>query len=279
MHSPTQRQTSLLFVILAAILWSTSGLFVRLLDWPPLAIVAGRGLFASLLFAVYLRRLPRRWTRWQLLAAGGLVLTQLFYVIAVKMTTAANAIFLQFTAPIYVIVLGAWLLHERPTRVDWISTVVIFAGLILFFSDGLNPQGFTGNVLAVISGVTLALMIIAMRAQKHANPAESALLGNLCLGVFGFPFLFQAHWTPLNWTLVAYLGLIQIGLGFCFYSYGIRHVSALEATLVGTLEPILNPLWVFLVLGEKPGPLALTGALVVLAGVVFNAVASPAAET
>jgi drug/metabolite transporter (DMT)-like permease len=279
MNISINRRTSLAFLIIAALLWSTSGILIRVLDWQPAAILAGRSIFSGLLFMVYLRRFPRKWTRWQLLAASGYILTQFLYITSVKLTTVANAIFLQYTAPIYIIFLGYWLLKEKPTRADWVSMVVIFTGLLLFFGDGLSLDGLYGNILAAFSGVTMALMMIAMRAQKNANPAESILLANLFTATLGFPFVLNAHWTVLNWVIVIYLGVFQIGLGFLLYSIAIKHVPALEATLLGTMEPILSPLWVFIFLGERPGNIAFLGALIVLAGVVFNAVANPNVET
>ena len=279
MNISIDRRTSLVFLIITAILWSTSGILIRIMDWQPAAILAGRSIFSGLLFFIYLRRFPRKWTRWQLLAASGYILTQFLYVTSVKMTTVANAIFLQYTAPIYIIFLGYWLLKEKPTRADWVSMLVIFTGLLLFFGDGLSLDGFYGNILAAMSGGTMALMMIAMRAQKHANPAESILLANVFTATLGFPFVLSAHWTVLNWAIVVYLGVFQIGLSFLLYSIAIKHVPALEATLLGTLEPILSPLWVFLFLGERPGNNALLGALIVLAGVVYNALANPNVET
>jgi drug/metabolite transporter (DMT)-like permease len=278
MNITIDRRTSILFLIIAAILWSTSGIFVRLLNWQPIAILAGRSIFSGILFVLYLRRFPRKFSRWQILATLGYISTQFLYVSSVKMTTVANAIFLQYTAPIYIIFLGYWFLHEKPSRTDWISMVVIFAGLILFFSGDLSLSGFYGNILAALSGVTMALMMVAFRAQKHGNPAESVLLANLLVSTLGFPFILQQPWTVQNWLIIAFLGIFQIGLSFILYTLAIKHVPALEATLLGTLEPILSPLWVFLILGEKPGLLALLGALVVLGGVIYNAAASPSGE-
>lgn len=272
------RRKAILFLIIAAVLWSTSGIFLKTLNWQPLAVLAGRSLFSSLVFLVYLRRIPRRFTRWQWVAALSSVLTQLLYITAIQMTTAANAIFLQYTAPIYILLLGYWLLREKPSKADWVAMLVIFAGLGLFFGDRLSPGGFTGNLLAIISGVTMALMTVAMRAQKDGSPAESFLLANLLGMLLGGYFVFQQPWTIANWGTIAYLGIFQIGLAFLFYSLAIKVIPALEATLIGTLEPILNPVWVFLLLGEMPGPLALLGGVVVLGGVVISSIASARAE-
>lgn len=274
MDSLSERRKAIMFLILAATLWSTSGLLVKILDWQPMAILAGRSLFTSVVMLMYLRRLPTKWTRWKVLAAAASILTQFLFVTSTKLTTAANSIFLQYTAPIYVVLLGYWLLHEKPSRTDWASMGIIFLGLLLFFGDKLSTEGFYGNILAVLSGVTSATMIVSFRAQKDGAPAESMLIASLFMVVFGFPFVLKESWTVTNWLIIAYLGLFQIGLAFVFFTKAIKHIPALEANLVGTLEPILNPLWVFIFLGESMGSSALLGGLVVLGGVILSTVGS-----
>lgn len=274
MDSLSDRRKALLYLIFAALLWSTSGVFVKALNWQPISILAGRGLFTSVVFLLYMRRLPKRWSLWMLLAAGGSVTTQFLFVTSTKLTTAANSIFLQYTAPIYVVLLGYWLLREKPSRADWLSMGVIFLGLFLFFGDQLSPEGFYGNILAVISGVTSAVMVVAFRAQKDAHPEDSILVASMFMGLVGFPSILKESWTVTNWSIIAYLGIFQIGLAFILFTKGIKHIPALEANLVGTLEPILNPVWVFLFLGERMGKFALLGGLVVLGGVILSAVGS-----
>ena len=274
MDSLSERRKAILYLALAAILWSTSGLFVKILDWQPVSILAGRSLFASIVFLIYLRRIPTRFSRWQLLAAGMFILTQFLFVTSTKMTTAANSIFLQYTAPIYIVLLAFWFLREKPSRTDWVSMLIIFIGLTLFFADKLSTDGFYGNLLAILSGVTSAVMMVSFRAQKNGNPAESNLIAFLFTATLGFPFVLKETWTVTNWSILAFLGVFQIGLAFIFFTQGIKHIPALEANLIGTLEPVLNPIWVFLFYGESMGAFALLGGLVVLGGVVLSAIGS-----
>jgi drug/metabolite transporter (DMT)-like permease len=274
MVSLSERQKALFYLMCAAILWSTGGVLVKIIDWQPIAILAGRSLFASLVFLIYLRRLPTRFNRWQLLAAVAFILTQFLFVTSTKLTTAANAIFLQYTAPIYVVLLGFWFLREKPSRMDFVSMFIIFIGLILFFGDKLSTDGFYGNLLAILSGLTSAVMIVSFRAQKDGVPAESMLIAFLVTAIFGFPFLLHETWTVTNWLILAFLGVFQIGLAFIFFTKGIKHIPALEANLVGTLEPVFNPVWVFLFYGESMGAFALIGGLIVLGGVILSAVGS-----
>jgi drug/metabolite transporter (DMT)-like permease len=226
-------------------------------------------------FWIFLKYPTRfNWTRLQVTGAVAYVGTQIFFIMATKLTTAANAIFLQYTLPIYIVFFGYWFLNERPQRADWISLIVIFAGLFLFFGDDLNFDGFTGNILAIVSGMAMALLMLCMRKQKDGTPANTILLGNILGAVIGLPFLFQESYSLPNLSIIAYLGIFQIGLSFVLYSIAIKQVQALEATLILTLEPILNPLWVFLVIGETPGKLALIGGMFVIGAVTARAVVS-----
>jgi len=269
---PMSRHKARLFLALTALLWSSSGLLVKVTSWQPLSIFGARSLIASLVFMVYLRQFSFRWTRWQIGGALGYAVAQLLFITATKLTTAANVIFLQYTAPSYIVLFGYWVLRERPQRSDWLAMPVIFAGLLLFFGDELSLDGLTGNVLAIISGMALATMMLCMRAQKDGVPAQTMLLGSLLGTIIGLPFSFQETWTPTDVGIILYLGTFQIGIASLFYSTAIKYVPALEATLILTLEPVLNPIWVFLVLGETPGPLALLGGTLVLAAIAARAI-------
>ncbi len=274
MDSSADRRRALLFLILAATLWSTGGLMIKTIDWQPVSILVGRSIFSSLVLLLYLRRFPTKWTPWKIVASIAHILTAFLFITSTKLTTAANAIFLQYTAPVYIVLLGIWFLRERPSRTDWVSMAVIFLGMALFFGDKLSFTGFEGNVLAILSGLTMAVMTVALRAQKSGAPAESILLANVFTAVIGFPVLLKESWTVHNWLIIVYLGALQIGLAFIFFTTAIKYVPAIEATLISTLEPVLNPVWVFLFIGETPGHFAVLGGLVVLVGVALNAIGS-----
>lgn len=268
------------FLVLCAALWSSSGLFIKLVHWQPLSIVCLRSTVAAvvlLAFVAWNRRsgagplLTGRLTALELLGAACYVATQMTFVTATKLTTAANAIFLQYTAPLYVLLFGWLLLRERPRRADWLTMPLIFLGLLLFLGDDLSLKGLTGNLLGVVSGVTLAGMTVCTRGQRGL-PIRTFLIGMAAGALIGLPSLLGETFTPADAGMVVYLGVFQMGLALIFYSIGIRQVPALEATLILTLEPVLNPVWVFLVVGEAPGSLALVGALLVLAAVAARAV-------
>jgi drug/metabolite transporter (DMT)-like permease len=260
-------------LLLTALLWSTSGLFVKLLNWHPLSIFSARGIVASVVFLIWLRQVPLRITPFLAAGAAGYMGAQFLFILSTRLTTAANAIFLQYTAPIYVLIFGFWFLRERPRRVDWITMVVILGGMLLFFGEGLTLDGLYGNLAAVLGGVALAVMIVSTRAQKDSHPAQIFLIGSCLSGLIGLPSVLQESWSMADAAIIVYLGIFQTGLASAFYSIAIRHVPALESNLILMLEPVLNPLWVFLVIGESPTPLALIGGAVVLGAIAVRAIA------
>lgn len=272
--NPAARRRAVLFLIITAVLWSSSGLLVKVLTWQPLSILSARSIFATIVFAVYLRKSTLTWGWLQFAGAISYVAAQLLFITATKLTTAANAIFLQYTAPLYIGLFGYWLLKEKPTQIHWMAMGFIFVGLLLFFGDSLSPGGFYGNVIAVLSGVALASLALCLRAQRHGSPAHTILLGNVIGVVLGFPWLVHETATPASVGIIAYLGIFQIGLSFILYTLAITAVPALESTLIVTLEPILSPLWVFLVIHETPGPLAILGSIIVVAAVTVSAIQS-----
>jgi drug/metabolite transporter (DMT)-like permease len=263
-------------LLLTALGWSLGGVLMKSVDWPPFAVGGGRGLVAAVfLLAVRGRTLRFTWTPLQLGTALAFAGCTILFAAATKLTTAANAILLQYTAPVWVALLGAWLLGERARRADWWTIAVTFAGMGVFFYDGLKFNNLTGILLAVASGVSFAVMIVLLRKQGPGSTIEAVILGNLLGFVIGLPSICTAPW-PDQRSLVALLllGVVQLGIPYLLYSRAIKHVTALEAVLIPVIEPILNPIWVLLVIGERPSPLALLGGAIVLGAVTWRAMAS-----
>jgi drug/metabolite transporter (DMT)-like permease len=167
------------------------------------------------------------------------------------------------------------LLREPATRTDWAAIVAILGGMGLFFSGDLRFAGALGNFLAVLSGVFFAAMTMLLRKQKDASPLESIILGNLIAFAVGLPFMLRAPApSPTCWLMLGLLGVVQLGLAYQLYSRAIRHVPALQVVLVTVLEPILNPTWVLLAIGERPSPRALVGGAIVLGASTLRSIAS-----
>ncbi len=258
-----------ILLLLAALCWSLGGLLIKTIDWPPMAIAGGRSAIAIPMILLCIGRPRFSFSVAQIGGAIGYALTVILFVFATRMTTAANAIFLQYTAPIYVALLGRWYLQERASRIDWLVIALALLGIALFFLDRLTTAGFWGNIIALGSGLAFASVALFLRKEKAGSPVASILLGNLLVALAGAPFILQAPslGTDGLWRLLL-LGTVQLGLPYVFYATAIKQVTALEATLIPLLEPVLNPLWVMLALGEKPGPWAIAGGLLVLGAVL-----------
>jgi drug/metabolite transporter (DMT)-like permease len=265
-----ERSKAIGFLVVTAVLWSSGGLLIKWISWNPIAIAGTRSAIATLVLLVALRRPHLTWSSPQIGGAIAYAVTVILFVVANKLTTAANAILLQYTSPIYVALFGAWFLGERATRLDWITVFVVISGLALFFLDDLTTGGFWGNVCAISSGVTFACFVLFMRKQKNDLPLESVFLGNILTALIGFPFMFEALPSASSWVGLMLSGVLQLGLSHVLYSAAIKHVTALEAILISVIEPILNPLWVLLIMGEVPGPWALLGGFIVLVSVTIR---------
>lgn len=240
----------------------------------PLAIAGIRSGISAILIFIATGRPKLNWSFAQVAAALSYSATVLLFVAANKNTTAANAILIQYTAPVYVAFLGAWLLKEKVKTVDWLTITVVLGGMVLFFIDDISTKGIFGNILAAVSGVTFAAFAVFMRMQKDGSPIESVLLGNILTAVIGVPFVFRKMPDMTGWIYLVLLGVVQLGLPYIFYSKAIKHVSALEASLIPVIEPILNPVWVFLMLGEFPGKWSLIGGIIVIIAVTGRCVIS-----
>lgn len=263
------------YLVLASFCWSLGGLLIKAVDWPAMAVAGGRGLIAALFLIATNRALRFHFSRIQVIGALGYAACTITFCAATKLTTAANAILLQYSAPVWIALFGAWFLGERATRADWITIGVVLSGMTLFFADSLELANVLGNSLAVLSGICFAAMTIALRKQKDASPVESIILGNLLAFVAGLPWIIDAP--PLSgagWTALLILGVVQLGMSYWLYARAIRHVTALEAVLIPVIEPILNPLWVLIAMNERPAPLALVGGGIVLTAVTLRAARS-----
>ena len=273
-----EMRAAVLAVAGAAVLWSTGGLFIKLAPMPALAVADGRSLIAGVFYLLVLR--PNlRTARWSTAAAyAGCIVT---FVAATKLTTAANAIFLQYTGPAYVLVLSPFLLDEPFRPLDAVCVLLSLLGMSLFFVGKVEAGQLTGNLLAIASGVFFALTIVLLRREAKTGTGDtiaSTTLGNLIAAAA------TAYWVaraaPEIGSLqgigvLLYLGVVQLGLAYLLFSRGVRKVPAAEASLISMLEPVLNPVWVLIGFGERPGPWAVAGGAIVIAAVVARTLLPP----
>jgi drug/metabolite transporter (DMT)-like permease len=266
-------------ILLCAFLWSTSGLFIKLVNWHPVVIAGSRSLMAALfMLAVRLIFPPKSRIKNRkgpfLAGAIAYALTMQSFVIANKLTASANAIMLQYSAPVWAGLLGWILIREKPHWEHWGALVCVSGGLVLFFKDSFGGGAFLGDSVALLSGVFFGSHSVFLRMQKDGNPADSMLLAHGLNCALSLPFLF--FYFPVLEApalgAVLYMGIIQVGCASLLFSYGIKRVSAVQAMLTAMVEPVLNPLWVLVVTGEKPSASALIGGGIIITAVMASSV-------
>jgi drug/metabolite transporter (DMT)-like permease len=268
----SKRTQAIFLLVAAAVLWSLAGVLIKWVSLPALAVAGFRSAIALPVLLIFFGRRAVNFSAAQLIGGVAYAATVILFVSSTKLTTAGNAILLQYTAPLYVALLSGWLLHERTRWFDWVAIAAVLCGMSLFFLDQLSAGGLTGNILAVISGFAFASLVLAMRRQKDASPAGSAILGNLLTVLICLPWMVQSPPGGTDWIGLSLLGVFQIGLSYVCYAVAIRNVTAMEAILIPMLEPILNPFWALLFMGERIGPWALLGGVVVILSVLFRGV-------
>jgi len=264
------KSVGILAMAATAFLWSIAGLFIKVIDWNPIAIAGSRSLIASMLIFIYLKHPKIHLSFPQIAAAIANAATMLLFVSANKTTTAANAIILQYFAPVSTVFIGAILLKERARVEHVVALPLVAAGMIFMFFDELGGGKLLGNVLAFMSAITFSFYFVFMRMQKDGSPLESILLSHwltagICI-VLSF-FLPWPHVTSKALAAIAVLGIVQIGLSAILLSIAIKRVSAVQANLIAVIEPVFNPVWVFLAIGEAPGTNALIGGGIIIVAV------------
>ncbi len=269
------RQKGILLVVAAALLWSSGGIGIKAISDSPLKVTFYRSLFAAIaLLAIFGRDVwgRRHWKSTGMFAGAiisyGACLTT--FVIATKWTTAANAIFLQYAGVIWVLLFSPFITRDPMRPRDVIAIAIAMCGMALFFVGKFDTRGMSGNIMALTSSVFFAALVMFLRRENDA--AESAITwGNVAVALTLLPFV--AHDLALTWKsfgVLLFLGLFQIGLPYALFVRGLKYVTATQASLTGMLEPIANPIWVFLFLGERPAAFAIGGAAIVLSAIGWH---------
>ena len=269
------RGSPLLFVFAAAFLWSTGGLFIKWTSLSGLELSFFRSFFALITVAFLTRREGFGLNGITAAAAILYAVLVILFVIATKQTTAANAIFLQYTAPVYLLILEPIVYKEKFRGRDLITVLVCLGGMALFFVGQLRPQDVTGNLMALASGFFFALYFLLLRHPKvrEVNRASSVIYGNLLCVLICAPWGLEALSSVGGHDLlsVMYLGIIQLGVSYVLFTTGMtRGVRSLDAGIICYIEPVLNPVWVFLVLSERPSRWALLGGAIIITAVIIH---------
>ena len=264
------RNRSVLAVFLASVCFSTGGLFIKLIPWSALAINGARNLIGAAVIGIYLLAARHMvvFSRRVLTGALSVIGVTTLFTLANKMTTAANTIVLQFTAPVFVILFMAVFYRQKPGRADLAVCFLVLTGIVLFFVDGIRAGNLFGNALAVLSGVCYA-GVFMMNTGENADAISSCFLGQLTAGALLTPLCFREtdFSLPVLVPVIA-LGVIQVGGAYILFSIGIRNTPPVTACLITGLEPIMNPLLVAAFYGERITALSVIGCVIVVCSIL-----------
>ncbi len=263
-----QKRVSMFLVMLCAAMWSIAGIFIKLIPWNSMVIASLRSLLAGLVAFTYTRiaHIPLVFNKKSLLAGVALCSTMTLFVVANKLTTAANAIVLQFTAPIFIVVFSTIFLRKKSGKADVIAVGLTMVGISLFFFDQLTPGHLLGNCIALGAGMSFACYYMSLGSCGLAERMSTIVTANALTFLIGLPFLFftKPVFSATPVLCIILLGIVQLGIPYVMLGKGSEHCPPLACSLLGALEPLLNPVWVFLFDGERPGVFALVGGTVVI---------------
>jgi drug/metabolite transporter (DMT)-like permease len=256
----------------AAVLFSTGGAVIKSTSISGWQVAGTRSLIAALALVALLPSARRRWQVSTLVVGLVYAATLVLFVTANKLTTAANTIFLQATGPVYIVLLAPWLLKEVVRRRDILYLLAVACGIALVMAGGdapvaTAPNPAAGNLLAALSGLTWGLTLIGMRwigRDDSRGTLSAVVAGNLCPAAICLPMALPLHASAHDWTSLLWLGVFQVGLAYVLLTDGVAHVTALDASLLLLVEPMLNPVWAWLFYGEQPGSPAIAGGAVIL---------------
>jgi drug/metabolite transporter (DMT)-like permease len=270
--STREHSKAIIFLIITALLWSTGGFLIKLVSWNPIAIAGARSAVTSLLLLMVIRRPKIKGSFSFFMGALMYSGTVILFVTATKMTTAANAILLQYTAPIYIAIFGFWILKEKTSKLDWMIIAIVMCGMVLFFMDDLKPSNLLGNIFAILSGLCFSFLIIFMRKQKDEDPLQSVFWGNVLTAIIAIPFMLGGVPNRSSIIGILVLGIFQLGLSYILYSKAIKHVTAIEGVLIPIIEPIFNPVFVLILFGEVPGRFSIIGGVVIISALLLRSI-------
>ena len=266
MINTKQRGLGSLFILISAVCFSFAGVLIKMISWSSLSINGIRNILAFGVMLLFLQKKHHKLVlnKVVLLGAGCNLLMNLAFVMATKLTSAANAIVLQFIEPIFLILFLWMFWKQKPDRKAVIACLLVFSGILCFFFDKLSFKGQFGNLLAIFSGALYAFVFL-IKKMKNSDFESSILISQLASFVIFLPSYFkETDFSPKNLLLILLLGVVQMGLGYVFLSIGLNRVSPIAASLTSMIEPILNPILVALFYGEMISPLAFVGAVIVL---------------
>lgn len=280
MNSISAKQKAMLLMVVTAAMWSIGGIFIKLVSWNPLMIAGMRSMISAMVLGGYIvyKRIPFKFCKASMGAAIGLSCSAMLFVMANKLTAAANAVVLQYSAPVFILIITAFLLHKRLEKREIIAVALTMCGIVLFFFDQLSPGNVLGNILGILAGVFLAIMFVSMGegGDDDSIRMSGILMAHLIAAVIGMPVgtVLTESVTGMEILYVVILGVFQLGIPYVLYAIASRDCPPLACSLIGMLEPLLNPVWVAIFVHEMPGTFAFIGGAVIIATVGWWCVVS-----
>lgn len=267
---------AMLMMAVCACMWSIGGIFIKLVSWSPFLIAGGRSVLAALVMFIFMRysKIKVNVCKYSIGAGVCLLGVLICFVAANKLTTAANAIILQYTAPIFILIISMLFLHHKVHKKEVFTVAITTIGIIFFFFDELSPGNIFGNILAILAGLFLGIMFMIIGfggGEDDSIRLSGILIGHILTAVVGVPIgiTMTASYAPSEFICIIILGVIQLGIPYVLYALASKDCSPLACSLIGMIEPILNPVWVLIFDGETPGFYALVGGIIVIAAVTI----------
>lgn len=284
-YDPHARRNAMLIMALCGVLWSLGGIFIKLISWSPLLIAGIRSIISALILGGYMayKKVPINICKYSIGAGIGLSGSCICFVIATKLTTAANAIVLQYAAPVFILIISAVFLKQKLHKRDVFVVALTMVGIVLFFFDQLSPGSLVGNFFGILAGITLALMMvmIGLGGKDDSIRMTGILIAHCLTSVIGTPIglIGTDGTTGIEILYIIILGIFQLGIPYVLFAIATRDCPPLAASLIAMLEPLLNPVWVAIFVGEMPGMIALIGAVIIIISVTWWCVADNSQET
>ena len=260
-------------MLICAALWSVAGIFIKLIPWNGFAVAGMRSLIAGLTIAAYMLITRRRYILSRRTVVGGIMTAGVYtcFTVANKLTTAANAIVLQFTCPVFIVILSAIFLKQKIRKNDLAVVIATLAGIALFFFDQLKPGYILGNFVAIAAGMFMAVMFILVGNMEGDERFSTITNGQFLTFFVGLPFIIatKPEFTAAATASILVLGVFQLGISYILYVKSTQYCPPLACCLLGALEPLLNPVWVLIFDGERPGVWALIGGIIVVVSITL----------
>ncbi|MBV6478808.1 MAG: hypothetical protein HGGPFJEG_01565 [Ignavibacteria bacterium] len=279
LSSIPQHKKGLIFISFSALMWSSGGLFIKVLTLDAFQISFYRSLIAAITILIIskFRKTGLKFEFDFISIACSIFysLILIFFVVATKLTTAANAIFLEFTAPIYLLLLEPIFLKTKFEKNNLIALIICFAGMSLFFFGKLDLTDIKGNLFAIGSGISFALFSLFLKWKKQIHKSESTIIyivtGNLLVCIFCLPFIYDKLFVnSMQMSILLFMGIFQIGISYIIFNEGIKYISATESMIIAMLEAVLNPIWVFLGVGEVPTAYSMAGSVIIIIAIIWR---------